>query len=114
MLIWLEKITNNNSLLNIISSGNRNQFPIALYQSKPIVSVTSKLNSEIIEGQILNHLESDAISIFPSAEGHHISTEYLLLKNQMVKSSYHRGASLSSAYNEGVSLNDIFESWRLD
>ena len=65
MLIWLEKITNNNSLLNIISSGNRNQFPIALYQSKPIVSVTSKLNSEIIEGQILNHLESGAILIFP-------------------------------------------------
>ena len=81
-----KRITNNNSLLNIISSGYRIQFPIALYESKYIVLVPSKLNSEIIGGQILNHLESGAISIFPSVEGQHISVEYLLLKSHMVKS----------------------------
>ena len=40
-----------------------------------MVSVPSKLNSEIVLGQILDHLESGAISICPSVQGQHISTE---------------------------------------
>ena len=77
-------ITNNNFLLNIISSGYKIQFRTTPYESKPIASLPSKLDSEIIEGQILNHLESGAISIWPSV-GVNISTEYSLLKSQMVK-----------------------------
>ena len=73
-----------NFLFNIISSGYRIQFPIALYQSKPIVSVPSKLNSEILECQILDHLEPGAISIFPSVEGQHISTEYMLISSDFL------------------------------
>ena len=64
-----KRITSNNFLLSIISSGYKIQFPIDPYQSKPIVSVPSKSNFEIIEGQNLDHLESRAISICPFVEG---------------------------------------------
>ena len=72
-------------MLNIVSSHYKIQFPITIYHFKPIVSVLSKLNFEIIESQILDDLESGAISIFSSVEGQHTSTEYLLLKSHMVK-----------------------------
>ena len=73
--------------MNIISSYHKNQFPITLYKSKPIVSVPSKLNSKIIEVQILDHLESGVIStIFPCVEDQRI----LLLKCPMVRSPNHK------------------------
>ena len=50
-------------------------------QPKPIFSVSPKSISKIIEGQNLDHLESDAIYIFPSIEGQQISTEYIMLKS---------------------------------
>ena len=56
-------------MLKFISSDYKIQLHIAPYQAKPIVSVPSKFNSEIIEGQILDQLESGAMSIFPSVEG---------------------------------------------
>ena len=63
-------------MLNIISSGSI-QFPITPYQSEPIVSVPSKLFSDIIEVQILNHLETGTISIFPSVK--RSNGKYLLI-----------------------------------
>ena len=74
---WLHLVSNldlinNNSLLNIISSGYKIQFSHAPYQSKPIVSVPFKLNSQIIEGKILDHLGSKVIYICFSVEGQNI------------------------------------------
>ena len=59
-------------MLNIISSGYKIQFRTTPYESKPIASLPSKLDSEIIEGQILDPLKLGAISICPSVEGQHI------------------------------------------
>ena len=68
----LQRITNIKYLLNILTSDYKLKFPITSYQSKPIVSVFSKSNSEIIEPLILDHLGSRAISSFHSVEGQHI------------------------------------------
>ena len=76
-----KKITINIFLLNIISSSYNILFLIDPYESKPIVSIPSKLNSEIIEGQILDHFESGAISIFPSVEGQHINRVFTVKKS---------------------------------
>ena len=68
-------------MLNIISSDYKIEFHITLYQSKPIVSVTSELNSEIIEAQILNHLKSGAISIFLPVDGQHVYRVFIVEKS---------------------------------
>ena len=74
-------------MLNIISSGYKIQFPPTLYQSKPIASVPSKLNSEIREGQIMDHLESGAISVCLSVEDKYI---YRVFTVAWERSSEHR------------------------
>ena len=80
-LSYWKRITNSNFLLNIINLGYKIKLPIILYQSKPIVSVTFKSNFQIIEGQILDHLESGAISIYPFVEGQHICRVFTVKKS---------------------------------
>ena len=73
-------ITISNFLFNIINPVYKIPFPFTPCRSKPIVLVPSKLNSEIIEVQILDHLEKAAISNCSSAGGQDIYRVFTVKK----------------------------------